>query len=210
MLLSMIFILALGGSAGLAQIYDTWAIALDTSALQHVVSDQTLYWPLADQRTERTMELWFAPPNRFRVVYSKPDSQIVIADGSRIWTIVPQNEQVLFQDQDPTLSWRDTPLGELLSTDAKHCSCDSSLIDDSGGGELIIACSDFGTESPWVSIKLHVVEGEVWPSRAVLTDISENVTIYAIRSWEELPEETMNDSLFTCQIPSGYDVVSVE
>lgn len=184
-----------------------WSERLEAAGIQHVVANQELYWPLTGDRINRIMELWFSPPNQVRVTYSAPDSQLVIADGEHIWTVVPGNNQTLVRPQDPAASWRDTPLGKMLSLESFACSSMTVGGDDAG---LSITCDNVHGQSEFTEVKLFVPEGKDWPSNAQLVDISGNITSYHILQWETRPADTLDGTLFRPTIPEGMDIVHLE
>jgi outer membrane lipoprotein-sorting protein len=153
------------------------------------------------------MELWFSPPNRVRVTYSAPDSQLIVADGEHVWTVVPGNNQTLVQPQDPAASWRDTPLGKILSLESFACSSLTVGGEDPG---LCIICDNVLGKSEFTEVRLFVPESGEWPSSAQLVDISGNITSYHIIQWETRPTDILDDSLFCPAIPEGMDVVHLE
>jgi outer membrane lipoprotein-sorting protein len=183
-----------------------WTDALEANG-QHVVATQELYWPLTDDRLTRTMEVWFLPPNLVHVTYSAPDSQLIIADGEHIWTVVPDNNQVLVQLQDPTATWRDTPLGKMLSVETFACSSTTVCGEDAG---VSLVCTNLQGTSEFTEVKLFVPDGREWPSLARLVDISGNVTSYRILEWETPPSETLDETLFRPAVPEGMEVVHLE
>ena len=207
----MISLTAVFGVAVLLSCADSlvgrWSERLEAGDLQHVIADQELYWPLTQDRMKQRMELWFLPPNRVKVCYSSPDSQAVIANGREVWTIVPGNNQALVRQQDASLTWRDTPLGSFLSLEAHSCS---TTWMDGGEAGLSIQCVDRGGQNQFTRIELFVPDGALWPSEARLVDISENVTIYRILSWEEVPHTVSDDSLFRPDLPPEMEVVFVD
>ncbi len=189
--------------------YEQWNDRLESTNLHHVTTIQECFWPLTGERIERQVEVWFAPPNRFKACYSPPDSQQIIADGATVWTIVPDNEQALVQAQDPHLTWKDTPLGEILSAGGKNCVVDSAKIGEDPG-ELWMECSGFDEQGPWEKISIVIDAGGFWPSRVLLEDISGNKTTYSVLKWEEKPLTAEADTLFDVVIPSGIEVIRLD
>jgi len=185
-----------------------WGSGLEQGGLHHVVAMQGLYWPLTGDRLERKMELWFAPPNKLRVQYSPPDSQVIVADSEKIMNLVPENNQVLVQRQDPSATWRDTPLGRIFSLDAYPCSIDSTIQEKVP--RISITCVDTTGATQFVRINLVLLENHEWPSVAVLEDISGNVTTYDILLWEDRSLSVPDDSLFCLSIPEGIEIVRID
>ncbi len=185
-----------------------WGSRLEQGGLHHVVARQVLYWPLTGDRLERKMELWFAPPNRLRVQYSPPDSQIIVTDGENVSNLVPENNQVLVQRQDPSATWRDTPLGRIFALDAYPCSIDTIVHEELPG--ISITCVDTTGATQFVRINLLLSEDHEWPSLAKLEDISGNITTYHILLWEERSLSIPDDSLFCLSIPKGMELVKID
>nr|MBP7891605.1 outer membrane lipoprotein chaperone LolA [Arenimonas sp.] len=52
-------------------------------------------------------------PNRFRWEYSKPDLQVIVADGQKVWVYEPDLKQVTVKPQDALN--QDNPLSALSS-----------------------------------------------------------------------------------------------
>jgi outer membrane lipoprotein-sorting protein len=184
-----------------------WAESLETGGIHHVVATQELFWPLTGDRLTRTMELWFSPPNRVRVTYSAPDSQVVIADGEHIWTVVPDNNQTLVQLQDPEASWRETPLGKMLSLESFACSSMTVVDEDAG---VTMTCKNVQGQSEFTTISLLLPACGAWPAEAQLVDISGNVTSYHIRLWETGPPTAVDETLFVPTIPDTMEVVHLD
>jgi len=184
-----------------------WERLMEEPRVNHILATQELLWPLTGDTTERGVELWFVPPNRFRVCYGLPDSQVVVADGSHVRTYVPENGQVLVQVQEPGLSWRDSPLGDFLRVDPATMVADTMLKGTRGHLRTWI---DHAGGSQYARIDVFVPEGAQWPSQARLMDISGNVTTYSLLQWNRTAVPRDVDRLFVLEVSADVEVVPID
>ncbi len=184
-----------------------WERLMREPRLHHLVATQELRWPLTGEVLSRSLEVWFLPPNRFRATYGEPDSQIVVATGTQVRTYAPENRQILVRNQDPTLDWRDSPLGHLLNLRPVALQADTVIADQEG---LWLVWIDEERTSEYARVEVFVPRGQVLPGWARLQDIAGNLTTYSVASWvrEEIPRGV--DRLFTLPAPPGVEVVVLD
>lgn len=92
------------------QQFDAFARGLQTAsaAFQQVVTG-----PNGEKVQTAQGRLQMKSPNRFRWEYSKPDVQLIVADGRKIWVYEPDLKQVTVKPQDALN--QDSPLSVLSS-----------------------------------------------------------------------------------------------
>ena len=95
------------------QQFDTFARGLQTAsaAFQQVVTG-----PNGEKVQTAQGRLQMKSPNLFRWEYSKPDVQLIVADGRKIWVYEPDLKQVTVKPQDALN--QDSPLSVLSSPEA--------------------------------------------------------------------------------------------
>lgn len=92
---------------------NTFARGLQTAsaAFQQVVTG-----PNGEKVQTAQGQIQMKSPNRFRWEYSKPDVQLIVADGRKIWVYEPDLQQVTVKPQDALN--QDNPLSVLSSPEA--------------------------------------------------------------------------------------------
>ncbi|MBN1424434.1 outer membrane lipoprotein carrier protein LolA [Candidatus Fermentibacteria bacterium] len=184
-----------------------WERQIEEPLLNYVVLTQEIVWPLTGDSISRMLELWFVPPNRFKACYGEPDSQIIVADGTRLWTYAPENRQVLVQEQGSELTWRDSPLGHLLKVEPATVRTDTTL--EGRLGQLLTWLDESG-ECQFTRVEAFVPFGEQWPWRARLVDVGGNSTTYSLLRWHREPASADIDGIFVLDIPRGVEIVPLD
>lgn len=203
----MIWVMLIAQMAAGDSLGTLWERSIEEPRLNHVVATQEIVWPLTGESISRGLELWFVPPNRFKACYGEPDSQLVVADGTRLWTYAPQNRQVLVQEQGSDLTWRDSPLGQILKVEPATVRTDTMM--DERRGRLLTWIDEDGT-SQFPRIEVFVPAGQQWPQRALLVDLGGNLTIYSLHRWDRIPTPVDVAGLFVLDVPRGVEIVPVD
>jgi len=70
---------------------------------------QVNYWIVFDEADTARGVLTLVPPDRFRLDYTHPEGHLVVSDGRYVWTVIPEERQVLRATHEATTGW-----GELF------------------------------------------------------------------------------------------------
>jgi outer membrane lipoprotein-sorting protein len=68
---------------------------------------QCNYWVAFDEADSARGRMTLAVPNRFCLDYREPPGHRVVGDGRYVWTVVPEERQVLRAAQEATSGWGD-------------------------------------------------------------------------------------------------------
>lgn len=143
-------------------------------------------------------------PDKFRIEYEEPEGHLQVGDGERVWTYVPENDEVLVT----RLSDPDGPGGDLLRWILETGRPDPEVVGHSVDGK------------PARLLTLHPPEGlgidrvRIWVEpegtgilQYELVDSSGNRNTYLVRSIKA--DVDLSSSLFRFEPPEGVPVVEL-
>jgi outer membrane lipoprotein carrier protein len=156
------------------------------------------------RRKEGTIR--FKKPGRMRWDYTVPDSQLIIADGEKLWYFRPDRNQVVVQELSRAFA-NQTPLFFLfgegdLSTEFTWGEGD--LVPD-GKGNFVLALKPRVETPDLVDLTLEVRKADFTVFATVLRDAFGNVT--RLEFSEEKENGGLADELFTFDPPPGAEVI---
>ncbi|MEY2866046.1 MAG: outer rane lipoprotein chaperone LolA [Pseudomonadota bacterium] len=114
LLIILLFVIAFPVQAQTArQQLNVFASGLKTAS---VTFQQVVTGPNGENVQSAQGLLQMKSPNRFRWEYSKPNDQLIVADGTKIWVYEPDLKQVTVKPQDALN--QDNPLSAMSSPEA--------------------------------------------------------------------------------------------
>ncbi len=163
---------------------------------------QTQEWVGMDDPAFYRGTLFLDRPNKFRIEYAEPAGHLQVCDGKRVYTYVPENEQVLvtYLPEDG----RADILGRILEESRPQPEILNDELEGSPVRVLVL-------EPP---LELELAEVRIWTranSDAILqyelVELSGNRSTYRfLETWDD-PE--MDPSLFEFTAPPGVPLVEV-
>lgn len=160
--------------------------------------------------TDASGECWFAKPGKMRWVYETPEPQTLVSDGTTLWFHQPTRYQVTVTDVPPELSAR-IPTGFFSGTGNLTETYDATLVepeaDDATSESTLVDLvpKDQETPSPFRKLRIRIDDATGLVTRIAIHDPFGNVNRLDFSDIELL--ETVDDSLFTFQVPEGTVVV---
>jgi len=160
---------------------------------------QTDFWALTLEEEESAGTMYIAQPDLFLLSYSLPQGSGTGYDGSALYTIEPDLEQVLiYPAREP---------GSFLHL-IENCS-DSTLsesIQCSGDSVTVELNGDFGDGISRMEVGFTLSDS--LPFLFSTTDYNGNRTEYRI--WDVVTSGDYHESTFQLVVPDGYTIVNPE
>lgn len=187
------------GPAVLARVAEPFR-ALESFRAEFVRED---HWIGMDEPVEYEGTLYLDRPNRFRIEYDEPAGHLQVSDGQKVWTYVPENEQVLLTRLDPSLENRD-----FLTRILEESEADSTVRRTELDGQVVELLSlDPPLDLELSEVRLWVAAGSDRILQYELIERSGNRSTYRLTKVEENPR--LEASLFDFEPPDGVPVVEV-
>jgi outer membrane lipoprotein-sorting protein len=161
---------------------------------------QVNHWAAFDAPDTSRGHLTLAPPSRFRLAYDVPAGQVVGSDGRYVWTLVPQDLQVLRASLDETTGWGD------FFTQALDAPLDAWAQSRRAASGATIAHVPLQPRPEWSLATLYIdldVASAV-PVGYGYTDEEGNAADF--RFTGACFPETLDESLFQFSVPDGYEL----
>ena len=165
---------------------------------------QSSYWVAFDEADSAAGVLTVAPPDRFRLDYERPAGHLIGSDGKYVWTLVPEDRQVLRARVEETTGWGQffyEGLGQALDSLA-------SAGPDSEHGPVVRV--PLRARPSWGVSELHVdlARATGMPVGYGYTDEEGNRFIFAFGEPHFL--SAVDEGLFRFSIPEGYELFEVD
>ncbi len=166
--------------------------------------EQINRWAAFDEPDQARGRLTVAPPDRFRFDYSEPDGHVVGSDGEHVYTVIPEERQVLRAAVRHT-----TGLGELFWEGLERAADSTAWIErDEQGREF--AHIALPPRPEWGLHELEVVleTTRATPAYYRYVDEEGNRVRFQFLSWEWLAR--VPEDLFGFPIPEGFERLDVD
>ena len=142
----------------------------------------------------------FERPGRFRWVYEKPDAQVIVGDGQRVWVYDQDLNQVMVRNLDAALG--QTPAALLAGDNELEANFTLVASGDENGLAWVDAIPK-AQDSQFKSIRIGFAQD--LPRRMTLTDAFGQTTTLVFDGMKR--NASMAAGLFTFTPPKGADVV---
>jgi outer membrane lipoprotein-sorting protein len=164
---------------------------------------QTSIWSLAGEAHQSEGKIYLAEKNKYRI---ETDTQIIITDGTIVWTFSKDRKQVLIDNlskskenplpRDILLKYTKDSRAELLGeTEIGGTPCYQMKFTPDEEEAFILSTTVWISKASWLAIQ---IEQE---------DINENITRYLLKNTQLNPP--LADTLFSFQIPSAVEVIDL-
>lgn len=162
---------------------------------------QTLSNEYGDQLEKSSGVVYVENPGKFRWVYQRPYSQLIITDSKTLWIYDEDLEQVTINDVSKTID--NTP-ASIIS--GRHKVTENYILNDFGviDGYNWIELTPRDTDSQYSSIRLGFVKNQL--GAMVLFDNLGQVT--RIDFMNQQRNKPLDSSLFSFKVPEGVDVIN--
>lgn len=140
-------------------------------------------------------------PNRFRWEYSKPDVQLIVADGRKVWIYEPDLKQVAVKPQDALN--QDNPLSALSSPEALDRFYRVAELPEQGGVRWLQLVPKRPESSPFDKAWLGF-DGNGLRSMRLFDNLGQ-VSEFRFGSWKR--NAAIADDMFRFTAPKGVDEV---
>ncbi len=157
-----------------------------------------------EQVTEKSSgKLAIKRPGKFRWDYAKPNEQVIVSDGKRIWLYDPELEQVTIRDADQTISG--TP-AMLLSGDGTNSNLKSNFqVEHVEHHEdmLVINLTPKRADADFKLVQLALHDNVLVAMS--LTDKLSQTTLVEFKQFKR--NASLSDAQFVFIAPKGVDVI---
>jgi outer membrane lipoprotein carrier protein len=140
-------------------------------------------------------------PNRFRWEYSKPDVQLIVADGRKVWIYEPDLKQVTVKPQDALN--QDNPLSALSSPEALDRFYTTSALPGKQGIQWLQLLPKQPENSPFDKAWLGFDANGLRSMR--LFDNLGQVSEFSFGTWKR--NTVIADERFRFTVPKNVDIV---
>lgn len=198
-------LLALGAGAGAQEsqpagpLVDSLLERLMRGAGMQADFVQVNHWLVMEEPDSARGTLTLEPPHRFRLEYSEPPGHLIGCDGEFVWTVIPEERQVLRAAWTETTDWGSFFMRTLLQ------AADSAVVVEAGHAVLRL-----GARPEWgiadIAIEIDLATG--LPAAYGYTDQEGNRTRFdflRVTFPARLPEELMHFA-----VPPGYELLDVD
>ena len=160
---------------------------------------QTDSWALTLEEEVSSGTMYIAQPDLFLLSYSEPEGSSIGYDGSILYTVEPELDQVLLY-----------PSGEPGSFLHMIEKCSDSTAAETlqySGDSLIVSLEgDFGEGINHMEVGFTISDS--LPFLFTTSDYNGNTTSYDL--WDISTSDTYQDNTFQLNVPDGYTVVNPE
>lgn len=165
---------------------------------------QVNQWLIMDEPDSAWGTLTLAPPHRFRLAYTRPAGHLIGCDGEYVWTVIPEERQVLRAAWTETTDWGSFFVRTLTQ------AADSAATILGGPDETRIAQLRLGARPEWgvadIAIEIDLASG--LPTAYGYTDQEGNRSRFhflEVGFPENLPADRLQFS-----VPDGYELIDVD
>ena len=161
---------------------------------------QTFFWLLADESDLVRGRVCVKGGTRFRI--ETPD-QIIVNDGTAIWTLSRPNEQVVIDHAEK--SEKDNPF--LKSFIRNYLENYTAELLSEQGGQAVLHLKAISPDQFQREITLSIDTDSKFISKIVQMDINGNEIIYELSNIDT--DVKLDASTWQLQIPAGYDRIDM-
>lgn len=160
---------------------------------------QTETWALTRETESTSGSLGLAHPNLFRLEYTDPPGRVTGCDGTRIYTVEPDLDEVVVYGESGPEGFL-----HLLS----RADDDGMVIEgtSAAGVVTVSVCGDLGGGISGLEVCYSLSDS--LPTAFATSDVNGNETVWvlsALRTHDSLPPD-----YFAMEVPDGYTLVSGE
>ncbi|MBD3290671.1 outer membrane lipoprotein chaperone LolA [candidate division KSB1 bacterium] len=164
---------------------------------------QSFKWKLAGESQEQHGSLFIKGKNKFRI---ETEGQIVVSDGTNLWTYSKSNNQVIIDNVDnaeEVILPREIFLKFSQNYNPQYLREEKYNNTDCYVVNLIAK-----TDNQFIrEMKIWVARSSWLTQKVQHTDINENITTYSLRSIKV--NQDLKDTVFSLQIPENVEVVDM-
>lgn len=160
---------------------------------------QTDSWALTLEEEVSSGTMYIAQPDLFLLSYSEPEGSSIGYDGSILYTVEPELEQVLlYPSREPgSFLHMIEKCSDSTAAETLHYSGDSLIVSIEG---------DFGEGINHMEVGFTISDS--LPFLFTTSDYNGNTTSYDL--WDISTSDTYQDNTFQLNVPDGYTVVNPE
>jgi outer membrane lipoprotein carrier protein len=181
-------------------------IASDLQSLETFQAEfeQRQEWVGMDPSPPYRGTLYLKRPNLFRIEYREPAGHLQVSDGTKVWTWIPENGEVLVA----VLENAGAGGGDLLRWVLTHSRAEAEIVSetlDDGPARRLTLQPEEGLGL--TRVRLWTSPGSANVRQYEVTDAAGNVTVYRLRKTRRNPG--LADDLFRFSPPDGVPVVEL-
>ncbi len=153
-------------------------------------------------------EVWILKPGMMRWHYTKPERQIIIANGETLWIYLPDERQAIRDRVQTSMGTRTPALflaGQARLTEVFSVAGAASQVPGEGGPLRLELTPKEGT-LPYSQVELGIHPTSYQVVRVKLVDPLGSVTTMWFTDIDT--QAAVDPSLFQFQVPSGVDVIA--
>lgn len=174
--------------------------------------EQTIRVPLLDQERHGTGRWYQKGPGRFKMEFTEPPEDVIVADGEHLWLYYPSTHpaQVIRTEIDASATGRG--MADLQGRIFREAQSGYAIED--GGNEQIagvrtrqvILTPLEGSASTYRKVRVWLGISDLLVRKFEITE--ENETVRTVRLWDLRPDASLPDSVFRFDVPEGVEVFS--
>lgn len=166
-----------------------------------VTFQQTVTGPNGEKVQSSQGQLQMQSPDKFRWEYTKPNPQLIVADGKKIWIYDPDLQQVTVKKQDALN--QDNPLSALTKPELIDRNYKVSELTDKQGIRWLQLVPKIRDNSPFDKAQLAFNNNGLASMR--LFDSLGQLSTFSFGAWQK--NKSINATQFQFKVPKGVDVV---
>lgn len=172
--------------------------------------EQTVTVALLEQESHGTGRWYQKGPGRFKMEFTDPPEDVIVADGEHLWLYYPSTHpgQVIRTTIEANATGRGMAdlQGRIFQEARRGYRIEDGGVHQVSGtrtSELVLTPTD-GTRSPYRKVRVWVGQSDLLVRKFEI--VEENETVRTVRLWDLEPDAAVADSVFRFQVPAGVEV----
>ncbi len=162
--------------------------------------EKEFYWSALDKTRSRSGTFYMQNPNKFRVGIDNGD--VVVADGTTVWSYIDRNKQVLISDYEGDLQ---NPWQIFVDYSTNFVTIGVKETKIAGKSAYMLSMKEESNNSLGRGLKIWVDKKKWWMLQIEFVETNGDITTYRLK--EHKVNKKIKSSRFSFLIPDGIEVV---